>query len=209
MGALNLDQKKLPSGAIAMNWNALPDATGHFASFVGGEGDDPARGATMVFWSSSDTQTFFSALTDYVAPAEAARLVTSKQLMPPAQTSCTIPRQVMAAARQGLVALVAHGPEENHLFPQRPADPKITWDQQYAVKARFVARAGGPAGMNMAEMMGGDRAGERGRQRGRRGERPRCPPGTGETAGSAMGGALGGAIGGLFGRKKKPDDCEP
>lgn len=202
MGALNLDQKKQPSGAILMSWNQLPPATGHFASFIGGEGEDPAKGATLVFWSSSESQTFISALGDYIAPAEAARLIGTKQLMPPTQTSCTIPRQVLAAAPNGLVSLVAHGPEENFLHPPRPADPKITWDQQYAVKARFVSRAGGPAGMNMAEMMGG---GERSDRRGRRGTRPKCE----ETA-SPVGSVLGGLAGGLFGKKKKPPaDCDP
>ncbi|WP_164155456.1 hypothetical protein [Sandarakinorhabdus rubra] len=207
MGALNLDQKKAPSGAIAMSWNQLPDATGHFASFIGGEGEDPAKGATVVFWSSSESQTFISALGDYIAPAEAARLVGTKQLMPPAQTSCAIPKQVLAAAPQGLVSLVAHGPEENFLYPPRPADPKITWDQQYAVKARFVSRAGGPAGMNMAEMMGGgdERRGRNSRRNsnGGSGTRPKCE------ASSGGGGMLGGAIGGLLGRRKKAEDCEP
>ena len=201
MGALNLDQKKQPSGAIAMSWNQLPDATGHFASFIGGQGDDPNKGATMVFWSSSESQTFISALGDYIAPAEAARLVGTKQLMPPTQTNCAIPKQVMAAAPNGLVSLVAHGPEENFLFPPRPADPKITWDQQYAVKARFVSRAGGPAGMNMAEMMGG---GERSGRNSRRGAKPKC-----ESSGPAPGGVLGGVVGGLFGKKKKAEECDP
>jgi hypothetical protein len=200
MGALTLDQKKAPSGAIAMSWNQLPDATGHFASFMGGEGDDPAKGATLVFWSSSESQTFISALGDYIAPTEAARLVGTKQLMPPTQTDCAIPKEVMAAAPNGLVSLVAHGPEENFLFPPRPADPKITWDQQYAVKARFVARAGGPAGMNMAEMMGDDED-DRPRRSGKRGTRPKCAPGAGD--------AVGGMIGGLLGGRRKKEDCDP
>lgn len=203
MGALNLDQKKQPSGAIGMSWNQLADATGHFASFMGGEGEDPAKGATVVFWSSSESQTFISALGDYIAPAEAARLVATKALMPPTQTNCSIPKEVLAAAPNGLVTLVAHGPEENFLFPPRPADPKITWDQSYAVKARFVARAGGPAGMNMAEMMGGDDD-DRPRKSNRRGARPRC-----ESKPPSAGDAVGGMLGGLLGGRKKKDDCDP
>ncbi|WP_017668984.1 hypothetical protein [Sandarakinorhabdus sp. AAP62] len=202
MGALNLDQKKAPSGAIAMSWNQLPEATGHFASFMGGEGEDPAKGATVVFWSSSESQTFISALGDYIAPAEAARLVGTKQLMPPTQTNCAIPKEVMAAAPNGLVSLVAHGPEENFLFPPRPADPKIAWDQQYAVKARFVARAGGPAGMNMAEMMG-----DEDEDRPRRGSRQRAKPKCSDRP--TAGDALGGVMGGLLGRRKKAEDCDP
>jgi len=203
MGALNLDQKKAPSGVIALSWNQLPEATGHFASFMGGEGDDPAKGAALVFWSSSESQTFISALGDYIAPAEAARLVGTKQLMPPTQTNCAIPKEVMAAAPNGLVSLVAHGPEENFLFPPRPADPKIAWDQQYAVKARFVARAGGPAGMNMAEMMGGGDE-DRPRRSNRRGAKPKCEDRS--SAGSPVGGMIGGLLGG---RRKKTEDCDP
>lgn len=202
MAALNLDQKKAPSGAITLSWNQLPPATGHFASYMGGEGSDPAKGATLVFWSSSESQTFISALGDYIAPAEAARLVGTKQLMPPSQTNCAIPKEVMAAAPNGLVSLVAHGPEENFLFPPRPLDPKITWDQQYAVKARFVARAGGPARMNMAEMMGGGDD-DSPRRSNRRGTRPKCSDRP--TAGDA----LGGVMGGLLGRRKKAEDCDP
>lgn len=202
MGALNLDQKKAPSGAIAMSWNQLPEATGHFASFMGGEGEDTAKGATLVFWSSSESQTFISALGDYIAPGEAARLVGTKQLMPPTQTNCAIPKEVMAAAPNGLVSLVAHGPEENFLFPPRPADPKIPWDQQYAVKARFVARAGGPAGMNMAEMMGGDDD-DRPRRSNRRGTKPKCSDRPNASD------AVGGVIGGLLGGRRKKEDCDP
>ena len=201
MGALNLAQQKLPSGAIAMSWNRLADATAHFASFMGGQGDDPAKGTTLVFWSSSESQTFISALGDYIAPAEAARLVGTKALMPPTQTNCSIPKQVMAAAPNGLVTLVGHGPEENFIFPPRPTDLKIAWDQSYAVKARFVARAGGPAGMNLADMMGG--SDEQSERSGRRGAKPKCADRP------TAAGAVGGMLGGLLGGRRKKDDCDP
>ena len=208
MGALTLKQAKLPSGAVGMTWNALPRATAHFAQLIGGQGEGKAgQGATMVFWSSSATQTFISALGDYVAPAEAARLVERQALMPPTQTSCTIPKEVLAAAPEGaLVSLVAHGPEENFIHPPRPADPRVPWDQSWAVKARFVARTGGIAGMDMAAMMGGGSADARGRPR-----KPKCPVDMKAEAGKAAANAMLGGLGGLLGsRKKKPqEDCEP
>ncbi len=209
MGALAMTQSKLPSGALALGWNALPMATGHFAQVMGSSGNDQ-NGATIVFWTSSETQGFVSGLGDYVSPAEAARLVTAKQLMPPGQTSCTIPREVLAAAPQGMVSLTAHGPEENIIFPPRPADPRNPWNQLWAVKARFVARTGAIAGMDMASM---ERAGnDHDRQNGRP-RKPKCPVDSGAAAGKAVGGALAGsmgsALGGMFGRKKKPQDCEP
>lgn len=203
MGGLDLRQTTLPSGAIGLGWNQLPAATAHFAQLFGAQGTDKDN-ATIVFWSSSELQTFISALGDYIAPAEAARLVGRKQLMPPTQTSCTIPKEVMAAAPTGLVTLVAHGPEENFVYPPRPPDPKITWDQEWAVKARYVSRTGAVAGMDMSGITAGT-----GSSDSRKGRKPPCPADTATSVGQAMGGAIGGAIGGMFGKKKKPQDCEP
>jgi hypothetical protein len=81
MPPLKLSQTKTANAAIALSWNQIPVSTGHFAQMFGGseKNDEP----TVVFWSSSEVQTFISALGDYLAPAEAARLVGTKQLMPP------------------------------------------------------------------------------------------------------------------------------
>jgi hypothetical protein len=210
MGGLALSQAKAASGALALSWNAVPGATGHFLQMFGGrdEGGDP----TVVFWSSSETQTFISALSDYVAPAEAARLVRARQMLPPTQTSCAVPKEAMAAVEGGVLSLVAHGPEVNLIHPPRPADPRTPWEQEWAMKARFVTRAGAIAGMDMPAMAGagaGDRTAS---------GRPRCPRDATEQAGRDVGGAVlgggfgravGGALAGGFGRKKKPDeDCE-
>ncbi len=200
MAGLDMKQTKLPSGALNLSWNAIPTATAGFAQLIGagGGGGDKADGTTIVFWSSSDVQTFISGLSDYIAPAEAARLVGKKQLMPPTQTSCAVPKEAMAAAPTGLISLVAHGPEENFVYPPRPSDPHTPWVQDWTVKARFVARTGGIAGMDMAAMGGG--------AKGKNGK-PACQPSGSSIAGEAVGGAIGGAIGGLFGKKKKTD-CE-
>jgi hypothetical protein len=202
MEGLALSQAKRPSGALELRWNAVPGATGHFAQLIGGQGDGGE--ATVVFWSSSEAQTFVSALSDYLAPAEAERLVRGRQLMPPTQTSCAIPKEVMATVAGGLVSLVAHGPEVNIIHPPRPADPRTPWVQEWALKARFVSRAGALAGMDMPAMAGAT---------GQRGEpgRPACRPRTAATAGEVLGGglgrALGGALGGM-GRRKQGQVAE-
>jgi hypothetical protein len=201
-----LTQAKTPAGAVTLSWNAVPGATAHFAQMIGGR--DEGGAPTLVFWTSSDSQTFFSGLSDYIAPGEAARLVARKQLMPPTQTSCAIPRQAVEAAQGGLVAFTSHGPEENLIHPPRPKDPKQDWVQEWAVKTRFASRSGAILGM---EGVAGGAPTASGK--------PRCPAdaatevgkGAGGVLGGGLGRAMGGALGGLMGGKKKkpPEDCEP
>lgn len=194
MAPVQLRQTKLPSGALSLMWNQVPGATGHFAQLFGGS--ERGGDATVVFWSSSELQTFISALSDYVAPAEAARLVQRKQMLPPTQTSCAVPKEVMAAVEGGLVSFASHGPEVNIVHPPRPSDPKQPWVQQWAVKARFVSRAGAIAGMDMGDMAGASGGDER---------RPKCKP-RAQSAGDAVAGAV---LGGLIGRRRsQPQDCE-
>ncbi|PZN96989.1 MAG: hypothetical protein DCF31_02290 [Alphaproteobacteria bacterium] len=202
MQGLDLRQAKLPSGALDLSWNGIPGTTAHFAQMMGAGGTgNEADGATIVFWSSSDSSTFVSGLSDYIAPAEAARLVGRKQLLPPAQTNCTIPKEAMAAAPTGLLTLVAHGPEENFVHPPRPADPKVPWVQDWTVKARYVSRTGGIAGMDMSAMGGSSS------RRGKKGK-PACQPNASDAMAEGLGGAVGGALGSMFGKKKKQPDCE-
>jgi hypothetical protein len=201
MAPLALRQSSLPSGALRLDWNGVSGATGHFVQMMGGSERDEG---TIVFWSSSEVQTFLSGLADYLAPAEAARLVGRKQLLAPATTSCTIPREVMAAAEGGLLTLVSHGPEVNIVHPPRPEDPKIPWVQEWAVKARFVSRTGGIAGMDMPMAAAGGTTSS---------GKPKCQPSASEDVAAGIGGALGGTLGrGLgraIGKKKPPEDCEP
>jgi hypothetical protein len=199
MVGLDMTQTKAASGALTLGWNAVPASTAYFAQMMGGAQGSEADGATIVFWSSSDLQTFISGLSDYIAPAEAARLVGKKQLMPPTQTTCAIPKEAMAATQGGLISLVAHGPEENFVYPPRPADPKVPWVQEWAVKARYAARTGGIAGMDMAAMGGGRTSSNNSSGK------PKCQPATDPA--SMIGGSIGAAMG-MFGKKKKNPDCE-
>jgi hypothetical protein len=196
MGALNLVQTKLPSGALLLEWNGLPGATGHFAQLMGAS-RNAEGGSDMVFWSSSETQSFISGLTEFIAPGEAARLVERRYLMPPSQTKCAVPKEVMAATQGGMLSLVTHGPEQNFVYPPRPQDPHTPWVQEWAVKARFVSRTGAMAGMNMP-------AGDHGKA-----DQARCAPRPSGASmlGSALGGSLGGALGGMLSKPAKPDGC--
>jgi hypothetical protein len=203
MAPLALTQAKRPSGAILLSWNAVPGTTGHFAQLMGGSEKDEG---TVVFWSSSESQTFLSALSDYLSPAEAQRQVARKQLLPPTQTSCAIPKEAVAAVDGGMLSLVAHGPEANIIHPPRPSDPKIPWNQEWAVKARFVSRTGTILGMEMPTGATGSAATTPS-------GKPKCQPSASEEVAAGVGGAIGGSLGRGLGRalskKKPPEDCEP
>lgn len=70
MVGLIMTQTSALSGALHLAWIAVPGATAHFAQLMGAAKGNEADGATIVFWSSSEVQTFISGLSDYVAPSK-------------------------------------------------------------------------------------------------------------------------------------------
>ena len=118
---------RAPSGAVELAWDPVPNATAYFASVIGG-GED-----TVVFWTSAEMQAAAFAAPDYVAPAEAARLVASRALLSPQTTRCTVPKEAVDAAPHARLQLAAYGPEATFVYPPRPADPKVPWNKEWQV----------------------------------------------------------------------------
>lgn len=144
-----------PSGSFQLGWRPVTGATGYIASTMGSDG-----GETIVLWSSSEVSSLMFALPDYLKPADVTRLLASKALMAPGQTSCTVPVEVAAAAPQSMYQFVAYGGETNLSWPERPADPKVAWNIAWTVKVRYRSAAGGILGMQMpGGFGGGDEAG--------------------------------------------------
>lgn len=125
-----------PSGAALVRWNAVSTATGYFATAVGGEGDD------VVMWSSSEQQEMGGALSDYVPPAEVARLVREKIVLSPQTTECAVPAEVIKrAGGSPFLNFIAYGPEANFAQPPRPSDPRQPWEPLWTTKVRFKSTA--------------------------------------------------------------------
>ncbi|CAN7555066.1 hypothetical protein LJR225_004050 [Phenylobacterium sp. LjRoot225] len=142
LSALNLSTNaKTPGGAIQLGWNMVPNATGYFASVMGGNQD------TVVLWSSAEVQASAFAAPDYLSPSEASRLVAARGLLSPQTTRCAVPKEVIDAAPQALVQLFAYGQEANFVYPPRPTDPKIAWNKEWQVKVRYRSATGGMLGM--------------------------------------------------------------
>jgi hypothetical protein len=168
---------RAPSGAVQLAWSAVPNATGYFASVMGGGQD------TVVFWTSADMQAAAFAAPSYLPPAEAARLVATHALLSPQTSRCAVPKEVSDAAPQAMLQLVAYGPEANFVYPPKPADLKAVWNKQWQVKVRYRSATGGLLGMAMPGMD------EAGNDRG-----PRERPSREDHRGGLMRG-LGGALG--------------
>jgi hypothetical protein len=161
-----------PAGAMKAQWRAVPNATGYFATAMGRNDREE-----VVFWSSSEVQEMGGALMDYVSPAEVARLIREKVVMPPQTTECIVPAQVIKAAQAPFFNFIAYGDELNLVHPPRPSDPKQTWEQQWAVKVRLKSTAS----MLLAEGMGDEaRPPRRSRAQEPATSGPQAPPQQGE-----------------------------
>ena len=147
MAPLRATSEAAADGSVPVSWNAVPAATGYFASLVGmaGRGDG---GGDMVMWSSAARQEMGGGLADWLAPATVRRLIAEHVVMPPTQTSCTVPAEVKQAAGQMMMMqLYAYGPEADFAYPPRPANPKTPWNLQWTAKARYKSTTGLMLGM--------------------------------------------------------------
>lgn len=176
--------KALPGGATDLSWNALPAATGYYAWAFGAK-----ENGDMVWWASSASQAFGGPVWDWISPSGVQSLIGKKIVMPPSQTSCTVPAQVAQASGEMLMgSLYAYGPQADFAYPPRPADPKIAWKPEWIARVRFRSNTmwmlNGP---DMSAMM--SQGGEEDMS-----EEPAAPRKK-KKCGGGLGGMLGGAMG--------------
>lgn len=147
-------------GAILLGWNAIPTATGYAAFAMGGM-ERAGQGGDMVMWTSASSRDSAVGM-DWLSPAEVARQIAAKNVMPPSQTTCAIPAEAKAASGGMMFgSMNAFGPEENFAFPPKPADPKAVWNIDWTAKVRYRAFSSFLTGMgNMGEMSDSSDEGE-------------------------------------------------
>jgi hypothetical protein len=194
MEPVRLQRSPPAGGTQTLRWNAPPTALGYFLTGMGGR-ELPGGGGEMVIWNSSAVRMLGGeALMGHLAPAETERLVREKVVLPATTTECQIPREAMAAVGGELtmVNLNAFGPELNVIHPPRPQDPKIDWNQEYAVKLRLRSHTGSIAGMDEG------RRGRREAPEAAEAPPPGQPPAEGQKPKAAD--AVRDALKGLFGR---------
>jgi len=179
---------KAPGGWVNLGWNLVGNAQAYYASAVGGDGE------TVVMWTSSETQAAAFSNPDFLSQGDINRLVANKTLMGPATRTCAVPKEVLDAAPSAIAQLVAYGGEANFVYPPRPQDPKVTWNQQWAVKVRYRSATGGLLGQEMPGMGGGRRAGVPGMPPQQPGQPQQQPPKAPSAADILRQGILGGAL---------------
>jgi hypothetical protein len=140
-----LDKVELSASGTSVRWNAIPNATGYFATLYGAQSRDE-----IVFWSSSEVQEMGGALMDYLPPAEVARLIREKVVMEPRTVECTVPREVAAKAGTPMFSFIAYGEEANFAHPPRPRDPNALWAPFWTAKVRFKSTASLMLGENQS-----------------------------------------------------------
>ncbi|QZH75330.1 MAG: hypothetical protein JY451_01490 [Erythrobacter sp.] len=158
MPALNPSGSAMPSGAMALRWNALERATGYYAWTIGAGRNE----RDMVWWTSASSQQFGGPFADWISPSTARRYVEAGTLLPPTQSTCTIPAEVTEAAGEGYVTSVyAYGPQVDFAYPPRPADARATWRPEWIARVRYRSMAMVIPGMDMGmggEIGGGEQA---------------------------------------------------
>ena len=155
MPALTVQHAAAPDGSQPLSWNAVTAATGYYAWLFGAKqaGND---NADMIWWTSASRREFGGGLSDWLAPATVSRLIGEKVVMPPSQTSCTIPAEVKAAAGGFMMTqLFAYGPERNFAYPPRPANPRVAWKPQWTARVRYRSNTSVILGMPGMDASGG------------------------------------------------------
>jgi hypothetical protein len=133
-------------GAILLGWNSVPTATGYAAWAMGGM-QNAGKGGDMVMWTSANNRDSGVGM-DWLSPADVARQIAAKNVMPPTQKSCAIPAEAKASAGGMMFgSMNAFGPEENFAFPPKPTDPKAVWNIDWTAKVRFRAFSSFMTGM--------------------------------------------------------------
>lgn len=233
MAPIALQQAGTLNDALRLSWPAVPNARAYFLNAM--SGSDQGGVSEMVFWSSAEVPDFGMGLMDYASPANIEQWLREKVLLAPVITQCAIPQGIFAKGQGGMLRMIAYGPELNLAHPPRPADEKVAWEPEWAVRVRTKSTAMAMLGMTMD----GGRMGAASAARGsapaqaaatapaRPDARPDCPPlqtagSDGARAGAEVGGAIlgggwgrsigsavGGALGALGGAMKEQPAATP
>lgn len=159
LAGLNAQTAPAADGAFNLSWNSVPAATGYYAWVMGMKMDEAGADGPrdMVWWSSSSGREFGGGLFEWLSPAVVQQLIADRTVMPPSQTSCTVPAEVKAAAPDFMLGnLYAYGPETNIAYPPRPATGP--WNPEWTARVRFRSTTswmiGGPMASTAPEKGG-------------------------------------------------------
>ena len=136
-------------GATRLEWSALPTARAYFIAAMGAKGGAESE---LVFWTSSEQPDSGMGLVDYQTNAAVDRWLKEGILLAPGTTQCAVPKGIFGEGGGAMLRMIAYGSELNLAHPPRPADPKVAWEPEWAVKIRVKSVANAMLGVDMGDM---------------------------------------------------------
>jgi hypothetical protein len=153
MPAIALKQAQT-DGVTHLSWQPLSTARAYFIAAMGGRGEEPKAGSNgsveMTLWTSSEVPDSGLRLVEYQTNPAVDRWLKEKVVLAPTTTSCDVPKGIFgegANESMGMLRMIAYGSELNLAHPPRPADPKVAWEPEWAVKVRVKSVTSAPLGM--------------------------------------------------------------
>ena len=158
MPAIDLRSAGRLQDSIATQWQSVRNARAYYLHAMAQQGDD------MVMWSSAETPDTGMGLFDFLPNATIDRWIKDRVLLNASATRCAIPKGIFAAGGSDATAMLrmmAYGGESHIVHPPRPADPKASWEPEWAVRVRIKSHT--------LAMLGEEQDGADARGQGRRG----------------------------------------
>jgi hypothetical protein len=154
-----------------LTWQAVPHARAYFIAAMGGQGDESGA-AEMTLWTSSELPDSGFGLVDYQTNKSVDQWLGEKVLLSPTATRCDVPKGIFGEGENAMAMLrmIAYGTELNLAYPPRPADPKVAYEPEWALKLRTKSVAMSMLGM--PSMGGAEEAGAAGAAAGDEGAAP-------------------------------------
>lgn len=139
MSAINLQSNGGLQDSIALSWGNVDNARAYYLHAMATQGND------IILWSSSENGDSGMGLFDFLPNATIDRWNKERVLLHSSVNQCNIPKSILAGPGKvagdkdgaAFLRMIAYGGEYNVVYPPRPADPKIAWDQEWSVRLRL------------------------------------------------------------------------
>lgn len=198
MPAIDLRTTGKPQDSMGTSWQPVRNARAYYLHAMSQNGDD------LVMWSSAESPDTGMGLFDYLPAATIDRWLKDRVLLQPETTQCAIPQGIFAGGGRDatpMLRMVAYGGESHIVHPPRPADPKASWEPEWAVRVRVKSHTMAMLGEEMQGRRGGTGAASGGAYGSGMGTNPGGQP-VGDGGADAPGNAVNpvNLLRGIFGR---------
>lgn len=143
--------------SIALSWGNVDNARAYYLHAMSTQGSD------IILWSSSENGDSGMGLFDFLPNATIDRWTKDRVLLHSSVNQCNIPKGILAGQAKAagdkdssaaFLRMVAYGGEYNVVYPPRPTDPKVAWDQEWSVRLRLKSHTMAMLGQDMGGMGG-------------------------------------------------------